>query len=115
MALNWVRLDANFSSNYKVLSLLGMKGGDHAALVYTFALGYCAANGTDGFIPRAALGTFHGTAKDAAHLIEVGLWHSIDGAWQVNDWEEYQPTTSETKERSDKARKAAAKRWGTNV
>ncbi|WP_223690086.1 hypothetical protein [Leifsonia poae] len=112
--LNWARLDANFSSNHKTLALLGTKGGDHAALVYVFSLGYCAFNGTDGFIPKAAPGTFHGTAKDATLLVEVGLWKPIDGGWDVNDWAEYQPTTEESRARSDRARKAAAKRWGTD-
>ena len=113
--LNWARLDANFSTNHKTLALMGMRGGDHAALVYVFSLGYCAMNGTDGFIPKAAPGTFHGTSKDASLLVEVGLWLAIVGGWNVNDWAEYQPTSEATKERSDKARKAAAKRWGTDA
>lgn len=77
--LNWSRLDANISTNHKTLALLGMKGGEHALLVYLFSHGYCTGHGTDGFIPKAAIGTFHGTAKDAALLVDVGFWDLADG------------------------------------
>lgn len=110
--LNWSRLDANIATNHKTLALLGVKGGDHALLVNLFSHGYCAGHGTDGFIPKAALGTFHGTTKDAALLVEVGLWDDADGGWEVHDWTEYQPTSEETQKRSQRARDAAAKRWG---
>ena len=111
--LNWSRLDANISTNHKTLALLGIKGGEHAPLVYLFSHGYCTGHGTDGFIPKAAIGTFHGTAKDAALLVDVGFWDLADGGWEVHDWTDYQPTTAENQVRSDRARKAAAKRWGT--
>ena len=111
--LNWSRLDANFASNHKTLALLGVKNGEHALLVYLFSHGYCIGHGTDGFIPKAALGTFHGTAKDATLLVEVGLWDAADGGWEVHDWSAYQPTSEETQRRSQRARDAAAIRWGS--
>jgi hypothetical protein len=113
--LNWSRLDANIATNHKTLALLGMKGGEHAMLVGIFAHGYCTGHGTDGFIPKAALGTFHGNAKDALMLVDVGLWEAVDGGWLVHDWAEYQPTTEENQNRSQRARAAAQKRWGTGV
>jgi len=109
--LNWVRLDANLHSNHKVLALLGDKNGDHALCVYVFSLGHSGAHGTAGFIPAAALGLFHGKPRDAAQLVDVGLWHEIPGGWEIHDWMEYQPTDEESKARSERAKKAANARW----
>lgn len=110
--LNWSRLDANFATNHKTLALLGTRGGEHALLVYLFSQGYCVGHGTDGFVPKTAPGTFHGTAKDAALLVDVGFWDEVDGGWEVHDWHEYQITNEEMQNRSKRAREAAAKRWG---
>lgn len=109
--LNWVRLDSNLHSNHKVLSLLGERGGDHALCVYVFSLGHSGAHGTAGFIPGTALGLFHGKPKDAALLVEVGLWHALPGGWEINDWLEHQPTPEEARARSEKAKAAAEARW----
>lgn len=111
-SLSWVRVDAALASNHKTLALLGQKGGDRALNTYIFGLGHCASQGTDGFIPTAALGLIHGTPKAAQQLVEVGLWHPLPGGWDVNDYTDYQPSDDESKARSDKARKAAEARWG---
>jgi len=110
-ALSWVRVDATLASNHKTLALLGMKGGDRALNTYIFGLGHCAAQGTDGFIPLAALGLIHGTTRGAQQLVEVGLWHELPGGWDVNDYTAYQPSDDESKARSEKARNAAKTRW----
>lgn len=110
-ALNWVRVDANLHSNHKVLSLLSERGGDHAVCVYVFSLGYAGSHGVAGFIPKAALGLFHGKARDAAFLVAAGMWEEIPGGWQIHDWADYQPTDQESQARSEKARNAAAVRW----
>lgn len=109
--LNWVRVDANLHSNHKVLTLLDERGGDHALCVYVFSLGYSGGHGTAGFIPRSALGLFHGKARDASLLVDVGMWDELSGGWDIHDWLEYQPTDEESKTRSDKAKKAAEARW----
>ena len=108
----WVRVDANLASNHKTLALLEQRGGDHAICVYVFALGYCMNANNDGFVPKTALGLFHGSKKDAALLVDVGMWHELPGGWQVHDWREYQPSSEEAQKRSEKAKRAAAKRWG---
>lgn len=109
--LNWVRVDATLASNHKVLALLAEKGGDHAVCVYIFALGYCGSHGTDGFIPNTALGLIHGRPRDKDLLVEVGLWHELPGGYEVHDWLEFQPSSEETKARSEKAKRAAEVRW----
>jgi hypothetical protein len=110
--LNWSRLDANFATNHKTLTLLDMRGGQHALLVYVFSHGYSVGHGTGGFIPKAALGTFHGSSKDAALLVDVGFWDELPGGWDVHDWADYQPTSEETEQRSARAKHAAEVRWG---
>lgn len=112
--LNWSRLDANFSTNHKTLTLLTVKGGEHALLVYLFSHGYSVGHGTDGFIPKAAPGTFHGTARDFRLLEDVEFWLPVEGGWEIKDWHDYQLTTEENQKRADRARKAAAKRWGAS-
>lgn len=112
MAGQWVRVDSNLAANHKVLALLEQRGGDHALNIYVFGLGYCMNAGNDGFIPKLALGLFHGRAKDAQLLVEVGMWHELPGGWQVHDWAEYQPSSEEAVKRSEKAKRAAARRWG---
>ncbi|WP_167131947.1 hypothetical protein [Paramicrobacterium chengjingii] len=109
--LNWVRVDAALARNHKTLALLGQKGGDRALNTYVFGLGHSAEQGTDGFIPTAALGLIHGTPKTAEMLIEVGLWNPIPGGWNINDYAEYQPSDEESQKRADKARRAAEVRW----
>lgn len=111
-ALSWVRVDSALARNHKTLDLLAQKGGDRALNVYIFGLGHCAEQGTDGFIPQAALGLIHGTAKTAQQLVEVGLWHVLPGGWDVNDYTDYQPSDDESKARSAKAKLAAEVRWG---
>lgn len=110
-ALSWVRVQSALSRNHKVLALLPQKGGDRALNVFIFGLGYCAEQGNNGFIPEAALGLFHGTPLTARLLVEVGMWHTCPGGWDVNDYAEYQPTDDAAKARSEKAKNAAKARW----
>lgn len=114
MALPWVRLDTQWPHNPKFLQLVEDRKW-RAIAVYMGGLAWVGAQGQDGFIPAAALPMFHGTKKDAAALIDVGLWHARTGGWDINDWADYQPTSEEQQRRSDRARIAAEKRWGNRV
>lgn len=109
--LSWVRVDSALASNHKVLALLSEKGGDHALCVYIFALGHCARQGLDGFMPEIALGLIHGRKRDAELLTQTAMWRDVPGGFEIPDWAEYQPSGEESKARSDKARKAAHARW----
>lgn len=112
MSLPWVRLDTAMPRNHKILTLLEMRGGKESAFVYVCSLSYCGEQGLEGFLPRAALPFIHAKPADAQRLIEVGLWIEQPGGWMVNGWTDYQPTDEKNKQRSEKARKAAAIRWG---
>jgi hypothetical protein len=110
MGLPWVRLDTQFPANPKILYLIEDKKF-RAAFVWTASLAYSGAHGTDGFIPAAALPFLHATKGDAAALVEVGLWVEVPGGWEINSWDEYQPSNAESQERKQKAKDAAMARW----
>jgi len=107
----WVRLDVGFARNPKVLQLLAERGGDHAALVYVLALGYCGEQGTDGYVPAYALPHIHARPRDAALLVTHRLWRENGTGWHIKDWAEFQPSSEETRNRGMHARKAACIRW----
>lgn len=114
MALPWVRLDTGLPRNHKVLAVLGNKDGHRTAFVYVCGLAYAGEQGTDGFIPKEALGLVHGRPADATRLVAAGLWLADPGGWVINDWADYQPSNEETQLRSKKARAAAMARWYGN-
>lgn len=114
MGLPWVRLDTQMPSNPKILYLIEDKNS-HSAFVWACSLSYSGAHGTDGFIPKAALKTIHGTLKDAKNLVDVGLWIPVPGGWEVNDWADFQPSSDEHQERKERARAAAMLRWHGKV
>jgi len=113
MGLPWVRLDTALPDHPKILALVdGHKEGRAAAFVYICGMAYSGRHGTDGFIPKEALPRINGRPADADRLCAVGLWKDIGGGWDINGWDEYQASDASTKERSDRARKAALARWG---
>jgi hypothetical protein len=110
MSLPWVRLDSGIGQNYKVLALLGDKK-HRAFTAYVLGLAYCGQQGSDGYIPKAALPFLHATTKDAADLMAVMLWHDAPGGYQVNDWTDYQPSDEDAQRRGQRARWMNCRRW----
>jgi len=110
MKLPWVRLDADFAHNPKTLGLVAERRWQ-AIVVYVAALGWSQAQGTGGYIPVAALPLIHATKREAAQLVDAGLWHPSDigGGWIVNDWADYQPTAWTNT--AEKSRKGNCIRW----
>lgn len=116
MPLPWVRLDTSMPDHPKVIELLDIhRDGRGAAFVWLCSLAYAGKHGTDGFVPKGALGRINGRALDARLLVQVRLWAEVEGGWSINGWAEYQESTEETQKRSEKARKAAAARWGKDT
>lgn len=115
MGLPWVRLDTAFPHNPKLLSLLGEKDGYRAALVYVCGLAYSGAQGSDGYIPEAALPFIHARRADADRLVAYNFWQKSPGGWEINDWAEFQQSSEETQARKgrlqDRSRKANCVRW----
>lgn len=113
MGLPWVRLDTGFAQNPKILHLIEDKKWQ-AVVVYVASLGYSGQHGTDGFIPNSAIPFLHGTKKHANDLVNVSLWVGRPGGFDINGWNDFQPSDEEIKRRSDRARKAAEIRWHGN-
>lgn len=112
MTLPWVRLDTGWPRNFKTLALIDTARGRSALVVYVTGLCYAGEQGTEGFIPRTAMPYLHATKADVQQLVEVGLWHEVNGiGWQVNDWADYQPSTTEAAARSARAKWLACRRW----
>lgn len=113
MSLPWIRLDTALPDHPKILALIdGHKDGRATAFVHICALAYAGRHGTDGFLPEPALPRVNGRQADAQRLVQVGLWHPDQGGWTINGWREFQASDESTQARSDRARKAAAARWG---
>lgn len=112
MTLPWVRLDTGWPRNFKTLALIDTSKGRSALVTYVAGLCYAGEQGTGGFIPRTALPYLHASTSDVTQLVEVGLWHEVNGiGWQVNDWADYQPSTEESEARSARAKWLNCRRW----
>lgn len=110
MGLPWVRLDAQFPSNPKVLELVAAKRW-RAMSVYLCSLAYCGQHGTDGYIPINCLPFIHATKAEAESLVAVGLWHPSPGGWEINGWDEFQVSDEAARKRRERAQKGGFKRW----
>lgn len=109
--LQWIRLDTAFPDNPKIMDLVD--NGQHRVVVaHVSMMCHVGKTGTDGYFPEGALRRYAITKKDAYSAADSGLWlPATGGGFAINDWEEYQSTDEAAKARSDRARKAAEKRW----
>lgn len=114
----WIRLDVDFFNHPKFMQIPKHRRG-RAAMLWVTGLCYCARHGTDGRIPKAALGNLglcENTSESCLDLIRVGLWLDQDsnkirsGSDQDGDWIEvrsyldYQPRSDEVKKQKQKRR-----------
>lgn len=99
--MTWIKLDDNFPTNPKVLA-----AGDLAGWLYVCGLCYCGNALSDGFIPLAVVPRLTGLPKpmeQAVRLVNVGLWTTVDGGYQVHNYTKKQ----RSKERVEREREAA--------
>jgi hypothetical protein len=101
--VTWVKLDDQFFAHPKVIDL-----GKDAKLLYLAGLTYCSEHLTDGRISPAALRMVAAMVdvgrETAAELLEAGLWEAVDGAYQVHDYLDHQPTAETVRRKRDEAR-----------
>ncbi|MGW5316740.1 hypothetical protein [Nocardia thailandica] len=109
--MTWFRVDDSFYDHPKVL-----EAGMPAIGLWTLAGAYCARHLTDGVITDRQIRSIGGTRKQAAKLVEVGLWTCDDAPanarrYFFNDWREYQPSRADVTARrqGDAERKRAAR------
>ena len=90
--MTWVKLDDGFADHPKLL-----RAGPMAKALFVDGLCYAARQLTDGFLPEGQVKMLlvNGYPKATVdRLIDVGLWESVDGGFQIHDYLEYQPSSS---------------------
>lgn len=81
---------------------LGTPAGARA--LWVTAGSWCAANLTDGRVPKRVLAPLGGRTRDARALVDAGLWiESVDG-WEFKNWQEWQKSREEVEEKRAQAR-----------
>lgn len=107
----WFRVDDNFSHHAKV-----MAAGNAACGLWVRAGAWSMQQLTDGFVPSHVARQL-GTAKEAARLVEVGLWIDQGDGYLFHEWSGRQPSRVQVeaereaaRERQRKAREAARSR-----
>jgi len=86
----WFKVDDGLSFHPKVIA-----AGNAAMGLWVRAGAYCAAQLTDGRLPRAMLKPLGGRTRDAERLVECGLWETVDDGWAFRGWEDFQPTKAQ--------------------
>jgi hypothetical protein len=116
----WTKLDDNFPDHPKVV-----EAGPLASWLYVCGLCYSNRYLTDGFIPSGQvrrLADLPDPRECAAVLVRVGLWHEIDGGYQIHDFHDCNMTAEEAKRKREQISKArseagargAEARWQTD-
>jgi len=108
--LQWIRLDTAFPDNPKIMDLVDRR--QHSVVVaHISMMCHVGKTGTDGYFAEGALRRYGISKKDAYTAAESGLWIPAPSGFEINDWAEYQVADEAAQKRSDRARKAARKRW----
>ena len=106
----WTRIDDQFLKNPKI-----QRAGVYGVALYIAGLIYCNTNKTDGFIDEYLLpglcgDTFQTPArKSAEKLVELKLWHKVDGGYVVNDFLDFNRSKDEIEGIIQKRAEAGAK------
>lgn len=113
----WMKVDDGFWSHPKVISL-----STDAVALWVRAGSYCARHLTDGAIPATVVMLLGGSQAVANELVKAGLWDGKGDGYAFHDWDHYQLSSAETKDRrletsrkrAEAGRKGAAARWRGN-
>jgi hypothetical protein len=107
--VSWVRIDDRAPEHRKQLA-----AGAVASWLWVCGLAYANRQpARDGFVPAAVLPMLYpipGVTKQAARLVDAGLWERVEGGFQIHDYLDFQPSRAEVEQAS--ARKAEAGRRG---
>lgn len=90
----WVKIDDQFYAHPKLIA-----AGPLAKCLFVDALCYANQYLTDGFIPATValqismpLAQYTDAAAVITRLVDAGLWHKIDGGYQIHDYLDYNPS-----------------------
>jgi DnaD/phage-associated family protein len=107
----WVRIDEDFAQHPKVIA-----AGPLGMAMDVAAMCYCNKYLTDGFVPAAVVPTLlnlRGLAVPCediiAALLRSGLWHEVEGGYQIHDYLDYQPSKAEVLELREVRREVGRK------
>jgi hypothetical protein len=106
-----VRLDANIATHDKILALLSDPSPKkwQAFSSYMCSLAWSGGQGTDGFIPRAALPVIHGTSATARLLEKYDLWDEARVGWTIRNYNKRQSLAAAAESVRATKQKASAK------
>lgn len=88
----WFKVDDKLCVHPKWLAVPGRARG-----LWVTAGSWCAANETDGRVPRHVIASLGGNTRDAAFLVEAGLWREVKAGWIFHEWSVYQPDAASLK------------------
>jgi hypothetical protein len=103
----WFKVDDKFHSHDKVAETEEPKA---AAGLWTLCGSWSADYGRDGFVPLSIVRRYDGETE-AAELVRVGLWRTVEGGFQFHDWAVYQPSKADVDAKRE-ARAEAGRRGG---
>ena len=92
----WTRIDDKFLNNIKI-----QKAGALGMALYLAGLIHCNSNLTDGFIDEDILPMLYGLSfqsarnKSVERLVELKLWHRVDGGYEINDFLDFNKSKNE--------------------
>lgn len=112
----WFKVDDSFDTHAKAI-----RAGNQALGLWVRCGAYSARHLTDGFVP-AEIAKLYGRAGEMRALVDAGLWKPIEGGYQMHDFHDYNPSSSQVRadrkaaaERQRRARDAAASRRDRSV
>lgn len=95
--MTWFKVDDQLWGHPKWLAC-----SPPARALWITAGSWCAAQLTDGLVPRHVLPVLVGRPRDAAELVENRLWTVVPEGWRFHDWSDFQPSKAQVeKERAD--------------
>lgn len=86
----WFKVDDTFAFHPKALA-----ASNSALGLWVRAGSWCAANLTGGHVPRHMVGTLGAQKRDAARLVDAGLWRETDDGYLFHGWDEFQPSKAD--------------------
>lgn len=109
----WMKVETRVRTHPKIGETVKTTGHTDAAWLWLAGNLYCRDALTDGFISDVMLSTLiPGLPLRVLKtlppvLVKHGLWHQVDGGYQVHDFGDYNPTKAEVEEklRADRDRK----------
>lgn len=105
--MGWFKVDDQLAFHAKV-----MLAGNSAMGLWIRAGAWSSAHLTDGFIPTHMAAAMANMANGMANpcdqdaLVMAGLWDEVEGGYRFHDWEDFQPSADEEREKREKVREA---------